>query len=482
MAAVVAATLTTIEILGLIGITTAQATNAIRDDMLTEPEGIGHLNDEDAEGIQSACSAYAKRPTATRFTVTRVQQKRLISLMYWVKDKVRLGEPTEFADTYVEADLRGEIEAAQEREVCRKEQKRKGEAMLTDDFQVKLESAIQWERWEIELNSHLKMIIGANGIALSYVIRDNSTPDHSNQGSWEEKARLAAPHSGSKYTMDKLAVHNIIARNISETSHAYTYIKPTIRQNDGRTDIVALKARYQNPAMQDMYVNEAKKTLETISYKNERAMKFEIFSGKFQNAINVLSMYGRAMHNEDIVDLLWPKIQSADLAMFLSSLKVDYRRNRQVYTDILQELATQIPVSATQPFSPTSVSDIHRVDERNKGKCPASGAHMADGTLYTGSYPYQQWNSKEVMEHHEEIRAIRKQGGGGGANKGSKMKRKAAELKSQISELETTRRRLIAEVGVTPKGAADEKKHDGNTDGSRAGTAFGGRAEKAAGK
>ena len=95
-------------------------------------------------------------------------------------------------------------------------------------------------------------------------------------------------------------------------------------------------------------------------------MKFEVFSGKFQNAINVLSMYGRAMHNEDIVDLLWPKIQSADLAMFLSSLKVDYRRNRQVYTDILQELAMQIPVSATQPFSPTSVSDIHRVDERNK--------------------------------------------------------------------------------------------------------------------
>jgi len=62
------------------------------------------------------------------------------------------------------------------------------------------------------------------------------------------------------------------------------------------------------------------------------------------------------------------------------------------------------------------------------------------------------------------------------------MKRKAAKLKSQISELETTRRRLIAEVGVTPKGGAEEKKHNGNTDDSRAGTAFGGRAEKAAGK
>ena len=42
--------------------------------------------------------------------------------------------------------------------------------MITDDFQVKLESAIHWERWKIELLGHLEMIIGANGIALSYLI------------------------------------------------------------------------------------------------------------------------------------------------------------------------------------------------------------------------------------------------------------------------------------------------------------------------
>ena len=52
---------------------------------------------------------------------------------------------------------------------------------------------------------------------------------------------------------------------ISETSHAYTYIKPKIKKNNGRIDIEALWARYHNPEMQDMYTNEAKKTLETIS-------------------------------------------------------------------------------------------------------------------------------------------------------------------------------------------------------------------------
>ena len=93
------------------------------------------------------------------------------------------------------------------------------------------------------------MIIGANGIALSYVIRQNSVPDHTNQIMWYEKSRLAAPHTGNKYKLDALAVHNIITRNISETSNACTYIKPKIKKNNGRIDIKALQYRYHNPSM-----------------------------------------------------------------------------------------------------------------------------------------------------------------------------------------------------------------------------------------
>ena len=77
------------------------------------------------------------------------------------------------------------------------------------------------------------MIVGANGIALSYVIRQNSVPDHSDQLTWDEKARLGVPHTGKKYKLDALAVHNIITHNISETPHAYTYIKPKIKKNNG---------------------------------------------------------------------------------------------------------------------------------------------------------------------------------------------------------------------------------------------------------
>ena len=126
------------------------------------------------------------------------------------------------------------------------------------------------------------MIVGANGIEMSYVIRQNSIPDHSNKFMWDEKSRLAAPHTGNKYELDTLAVHNIITQNISETSHSYTYIKPNIKKNYDQIDIEALQDRYDNLAMQDIYIKDSKKTLETLSYRNERDMKFEVFIASFK--------------------------------------------------------------------------------------------------------------------------------------------------------------------------------------------------------
>ena len=116
--------------------------------MMTYPEGMSNLNVEYAEGIQLAYGGYSKRDqTARRFTVTLFKQKHLTSLMYWFKDNSRLEEPIELSNIHNEVTLRAEIKAAHKRELCIKEQKRKGEAMITDDLQVELGSALQWERW-----------------------------------------------------------------------------------------------------------------------------------------------------------------------------------------------------------------------------------------------------------------------------------------------------------------------------------------------
>ena len=96
------------------------------------------------------------------------------------------------------------------------------------------------------------MIICTKGISLDCVIRQNYMPDLSDQANWEERAILAAPRAGNTYRMDALVVHGVILQNISESSDAYTYAKTNIRRDDGRFDITALRARYENASMQDM--------------------------------------------------------------------------------------------------------------------------------------------------------------------------------------------------------------------------------------
>ena len=94
----------------------------------------------------------------------------------------------------------------------------------------------------------------------------------------EEKAVLAYPLTGRLYKKDNLTVQNIILRNIADASDAFTYVKPYIKKDDGRTDIKALRSRYENVAMQEQYVSEDKRTIETIQYRNERAMTLKSFS------------------------------------------------------------------------------------------------------------------------------------------------------------------------------------------------------------
>ena len=84
---------TTQEVLVLCGIDDSTVINGLIQDMLSTPEGIKHLQDEDSDGIQSACSEYSTCTASNgKFTVSRVRQKRLISLMHWVKDKHCLAE------------------------------------------------------------------------------------------------------------------------------------------------------------------------------------------------------------------------------------------------------------------------------------------------------------------------------------------------------------------------------------------------------
>ena len=105
------------------------------------------------------------------------------------------------------------------------------------------------------------MVIGTNGIPLSYVIQENNETDISYQPSWQEKARLRAPHEGLNYVQDQQTVHNIMLRNIVDGSDAFTYIKAHISQDNGQMEIKALRDWYENASTQEQNVSKAKGVL-----------------------------------------------------------------------------------------------------------------------------------------------------------------------------------------------------------------------------
>ena len=66
--------------------------------------------------------------------------------------------------------------------------------------------------------------------------------------------------------------------------------------------------------MHEQYVNEAKKTLETVAYRNERAMKFEKFAAKFTQVVDELEKLNQWLHHSDVIDLIWKKIMNPELS------------------------------------------------------------------------------------------------------------------------------------------------------------------------
>ena len=61
---------------------------------------------------------------------------------------------------------------------------------------------------------------------------------------------------------------------------------------------------------------------------------------------------------KDIVDMLWTELKNSELAMFVTSIKVDYLGNPQKYTEILQEITTQTPTSKTPLFKTAGISEL----------------------------------------------------------------------------------------------------------------------------
>ena len=480
------------QILEWIGFTTADQIDAIKEDLMPDGIGLDQLLRESADGIEEVCSHYNKRnPSTSRFYVSRVKVKHLQNLMYHVKDMERVGMDPNFDDSVDEDEFFDALGNALERELMRKEMKSNNKNLIASEFQIKLKNRNQWERWLVELKVTLGGIIGARGINLNYVIRESDDPQV-DQDDWDSLAKNATPLGGEKYRRDAKTVHHIILRNISDDSDAYTYLKPKLKSEDGRKDYKALLERYDGHSSKETRINEAKSLIKTLQYRNERSMPFERFTEKLQRAIDDLALGGRPMHNDDIVDLIWPKILNNEIKEFVVALKVNQARNPRGYKEILQDIATEVPkLSPTSNFSRTTAEINTSSDSKytRDGPCPPSGV-MTNGKVFIGNYHGKKWFDDSVKPYHEEIRKARaenprptngNQNNGGsqsGGNNLSKQRRKLRKVRRQLKKAKEQKRKIQA-LKANPQKDDGLTESDSSDDESKnAGNAFGGRNAK----
>ena len=266
------------------------------------------------------------------------------------------------------------------------------------------------------------------------------------------------------------------------------YIKPNINRNNGRVDYEASCARYDSHASWETRINEAQRTIQTLQYRNERSMSFERFVDKFQRAVDDLETGGRPMHNDDIVDALWPKLLNNEIKEFVMALKVDQARNPRNYSDILQDIAAEIPkISPTSTFK-RNVSEVtaNQSGKHTKdGQCPTTGV-MSNGKLFIGNYTGNKWYDESVKPYHQQIKDTRAAEKNNSGNKGTNTKpkyqksvekalRKLKKLKVKVDELKENKRKIQATNSTANNSGDESEKSSDNEGNNRAGAAFGGQ-------
>ena len=71
-------------------------------------------------------------------------------------------------------------------------------------------------------------------------------------------------------------------------------------------------------------------------------MMFEKFISKLVKAVDELEKWGRGMHNADIVDIVWKRVNNYELSQYLTALKVQFQHQPCNYREVLQDIAIQV--------------------------------------------------------------------------------------------------------------------------------------------
>ena len=293
-----------LEILMWIGFNDPAARTRISEDSFELYDNIVDLTEKD---IQNLSHSFASRTAANGRIIFGLRKtKRLKNLIHWVQD---FGRCLLTANTtgYTQTTFLAALKLSGERNNVRKLMEQQSNVKSKAATPGPLKSEVEFHEWEPKLLNYLSTILGVAGIPLSYVPRDNEAPDRIGPfADFIEQTIAQAPLNGTNFDADRSTVHQIIL-SFTTGQLSETWVKPVIRQKNGRADVIALRDHFSGEGNTSRRIGRAEKLKETLHYKNESSMPFETFLTRCQEMFNIFKKYGEGLTPEAKIRFYFPK-------------------------------------------------------------------------------------------------------------------------------------------------------------------------------
>lgn len=427
------------------------------------------------EDIHAMAKSFASRQAAMgRMIFGTNRTKFLKALVNWVQDFYRISETPSIVGLS-QTTFRTQLRRAQTRDQVRKTLKE--QSAPNDASPGMLEKETKWKEWEEKFINYLRLHLGSSGIPLSYVIRENDLPDTTTVFTdFIQQTVANAPLNGEHFEADKLTVFNFIV-SFTTGKNSGDWVKPTVRHQNGRTSMSALRDHFLGEGNVTRSLTEAERLRESLHYKNERSMPFETFLTQCQRMYNIFEQENEPMAEDAKIRFMFKSIHHEKVKFAVESLKAQRTAGTALtYTACCNHLTTAVTELPEYVQKNRLISSIQRGRERDEKGSPS--ILNEDGTINATGH-ISDWHKLSLKDkrlvYKERKRLGVKFNKQGGKSKPLDDKSKANTI-SQLRNQNRNLKRTIKSLKSEPTGGeGDDKASNGP---ANAGDEFGGKNSK----
>ena len=253
----------------------ATRTRIIDNEGFTSVEDLAVL-ETDTDVSEMAKRMASRTAVDGRVNLGTVQIKRIQALAWWVRDRVKHGQPIVAADFNAAA-----MHTSMERKHIEKERG-------TTDASVKDLNKFNPDDFDVHEDAFLNLLAqtyGAHNEPIRYIVRPMDAPTEFIDTMEERMFQL--PLVGPRFEEDNRVVYRKLKAFLIDTA-GWAWIEPFNASEDGRSAFWAWSDHYNGRGEMSKRTALAKARIDSLHYKNERSMSFEKYTEFLTKAFTTL--------------------------------------------------------------------------------------------------------------------------------------------------------------------------------------------------